>query len=142
MVIFIYLCILVLNAVAIFMINKFLGTEFDKKEKLTFIIVGIAIMYVTVYFVYWLSTKGVDLGTYKETGKNFIIFTFVPINAIVVLPFCASSYKYFSQGRLKQQNLRNRIILICAVLIIVLVIEFFYFKDIQNGVLNMIQSAK
>ena len=33
MVIFIYLCILLLNIVAIFMTYKFLGEDFEKKEK-------------------------------------------------------------------------------------------------------------
>ena len=43
MVIFIYLCILLLNIVAIFMTYKFLGEDFEKKEKSIFLVVGIAI---------------------------------------------------------------------------------------------------
>ena len=142
MVIFIYLCILILNVVAVFMTYKFLGEDFEQKQKLTFIVVGIAIMYMLVSLIYWLSTKNIDLGTTNEMGKNFIVFTFVPINCMIVLPFLASSYKYFKQGRLKTQNFKNRIILIAVILIIVLVLEFFYFKDIQNSILSMIQAAQ
>ena len=142
MVIFIYLCILLLNIVAIFMTYKFLGEDFEKKEKSIFLVVGIAIMYMIVSLVYWLSTRGIDLGINNEMGKNFIIFTFVPINSMLVLPFLASSYKYFKQGRLKKQNFKNRIILLCVILIIVLILEFFYFKDIQTGILNIINSKK
>lgn len=142
MVIFIYLCILILNVVAVFMTYKFLGEGFEQKQKLTFIVVGIAIMYMLVSLIYWLSTKNIDLGTTNEMGKNFIVFTFVPINSMIVLPFLASSYKYFKQGRLKTQNFKNRIILIAVILIIVLVLEFFYFKDIQNSILSMIQAAQ
>lgn len=142
MVIFIYLCILILNVVAVFMTYKFLGEDFEQKQKLTFIVVGIAIMYMLVSLIYWLSTKNMDLGTTNEMGKNFIVFTFVPINSMIVLPFLASSYKYFKQGRLKTQNFKNRIILIAVILIIVLVLEFFYFKDIQNSILSMIQAAQ
>ena len=36
MVIFIYLCILLLNIVAIFMTYKFLGEDFEKKGKINF----------------------------------------------------------------------------------------------------------
>lgn len=142
MVIFIYLCILILNVVAVFMTYKFLGEDFEQKQKLTFIVVGIAIMYMLVSLIYWLSTKNIDLGTTNEMGKNFIVFTFVPINSMIVLPFLASSYKYFKQGRLKTQNFKNRIILIAVILIIVLVLEFFYFKDIQNSILSIIQAAQ
>lgn len=61
-------------------------------------------MYMIVSLVYWLSTRGIDLGINNEMGKNFIIFTFVPINSMLVLPFLASSYKYFKQGRLKNKT--------------------------------------
>lgn len=142
MVIFIYLSILVLNLIAIFMTYKMLGKKIAQKEKMTFIVVGVAIIYITVSSIYWLSTRNIDLGTAKELGKNFIVFTFVPINCMVVLPFLASSYKYFKQGRLKKQNFQNRIILLSVIMIIVLIIEFFYFKDIQNGILNIVQSAQ
>ena len=134
MIIFIYLCILLLNIVAIFMTYKILGENFEKKEKSIFLVVGIAIMYMIVSLVYWLSTRGVDLGINNEIGKNFVVFTFVPINSMLVLPFLASSYKYFKQGRLKKQNFKNRIILLCVILIIALILEFFYFKDIQNSI--------
>ena len=137
MVIIIYLGILLINVVAVFMVYKFLGTDMEKKEKLIFIAIGTSIMYVTVSFVYWLSTKNVDFGDIRSYGENFITFTFVPINSMITL-----SYKYFREGRLKQDKFRNRVILMIAVLVVVLIIEFFYFKDIQTGILNIINSKK
>ncbi len=112
----------------IYDINKFLGEDFEKKRKINFSsswnsynvydsIIGILVKY----------KRGIDLGINNEMGKNFIIFTFVPINSMLVLPFLASSYKYFKQGRLKKQNFKNRIILLCVILIIVLILEFFLF---------------
>lgn len=142
MAIIIYICILLLNLTAIYMTYKFLGEEIEKKEKFIFIAIGTAIMYVLVSLVYWLSTKNIELGTTSEKGKNLITFTFVPINIIIALPFLAKSYKYFKQGRLKKEKFKNRIILIGVILIIALIVEFFYFKDIQNGILSMIQASK
>lgn len=142
MVIIIYLGILLINVVAVFMVYKFLGTDKEKKEKLIFIAIGTSIMYVTVSFVYWLSTKNVDFGDIRSYGENFITFTFVPINSMITLTYIAKSYKYFREGRLKQDKFRNRVILMIAVLVVVLIIEFFYFKDIQTGILNIINSKK
>ena len=142
MVIFIYLCILALNLAAIFMTYKFLGEDIEKKEKAIFIVIGIAIMYMTVSLTYWLSTKNIDLGVSKDVGKNFITFTFVPINSMLVLPFLAGSYKYLKESKLSTQKFRNRVILATVILVIALIVEFFYFKDIQNGILSIIQSAK
>ena len=142
MIIFIYACILALNLVAIFLTYYFLGKEMDKKSKGIFIIVGIAIIYMLVSFIYWISTKDIDLGTSGKTGQNLITFTFVPVNAIVILPFLANSYRQLKTGKLKSVPFRNRCIVLVVILFILLIIEFFYFKDIQNGILNMLQNAK
>lgn len=136
------MCILALNIVAIFLTYHFLGREMDKKSKGIFIIVGIAFIYMLVSFVYWIGTKDIELGTSENFGKNLITFTFVPVNAILILPFLASSYKNLKAGRLKQVPFRNRCILLAIALVILLIVEFFYFKDIQNGIYNMLQSAK
>ena len=140
MILFIYLCILALNAVAIFLMYRFLGTNIEKKEKWIFIVVGIAFMYMLVSLIYWLSTKNIDLGTNSNLASNFITFTFVPVNSILILPFLASSYRYWKEGRLKPEKFRNRIILAVIILLIVLIIEFFYFQDIQNGILSLVQA--
>ena len=142
MIIFIYMCILALNLVAIFLTYHFLGKEMDKKAKGIFIIIGIAIIYILVSFVYWISTKDIELGTNESFGKNLITFTFVPVNAIIILPFLANSYKNLQSGRLKSVPFRNRCILLATVLVVLLVFEAFYFKDIQTGIYAMLESAK
>ena len=142
MILFIYACILALNLVAIFLTYYFLGKEMDKKTKGIFIIVGIAVIYMLVSFVYWIGTKDIELGVSESFGKNLITFTFVPVNAIIILPFLASSYKNLKAGRLKVENFRNRCILLAIALIILLVMECSYFKDIQTGIYNMLESAK
>ena len=140
--IFIYLCILVLNVVAVLITLHFLGKGMDKKAKGIFIIVGIAIMYMLVTGVYWLSTDKIEMQELSEAVQNFIIFTFVPLNAILILPFAASSFKHFRNGKLRGDKLRNRYILLAIVFLIILIIEFFYFKDIQLGIIDIINSKK
>jgi len=95
-----------------------------------------------VSFAYWIGTKDIELGTSESFGKNLITFTFVPVNAILILPFLASSYKKLKLGRLELVPFRNRCILLAIVLVILLVIEVFYFKEIQTGIYHMLQNAK
>lgn len=139
MLVFIYFFILLVNVVAITLNYHFLGKDMDKKSKGIFIVIGIAIMYILVSFVYWISTKDINLGVDTDMGKNLVTFTFVPVNAILVMPFLASSYKHFMLGDLNKIPFRNRCILIAVILIVLLVFEFFYFKDIQNGILSFLQ---
>lgn len=139
---FIYICILLLNLVAILLTYHFLGKDMDKKSKGIFIIIGIAAIYLLVTFVYWIGTKNIDLGNAKETCKNLVTFTFVPVNAIIIMPFLASSYRKLKNGDLKIEPFRNRCILLGIILVIALIIEFFYFKNIQNGILAILQTVK
>lgn len=141
MILFIYFCMLILNVIAMFLTYRFLGNELSKKEKWIFIAVGIAIIYILVSTICALSIKDVDLGQASQTVQKLITFSFVPVNAILVLPIMASSYRHLKAGRLKKENFKNRIIVIVIVLIIVLVIEFFYFKDIQIGIRDILQNV-
>lgn len=142
MIIFIYLCILLLNVAAVFMIYKFLGPDIEKKEKLIFVVIGIAILYVAVTLTYWLSTKSINMNEYGDLGKNFITFTFVPVNSFIALPFLANSYKRLKEDKIKMEHFRNRCILFGLILVIILTIEFFYFKNIQMGIINILQASK
>ncbi|MBR1803072.1 MAG: hypothetical protein IJ777_03820 [Clostridia bacterium] len=142
MVAFIYICILVLNVVAILLTYHSLGTGIDQKEKAIFIIIGVAVMYMAVTFAYWIGTKNIAIDSNNDLGKNLIIFTFVPVNSIVILPFLANSYRHWKAGVLKPDKFRNRIILLAVIFIILFIIEIFYFKDIQTGIVNMLNAKK
>lgn len=137
---FIYIFILILNAVSILLMYHFLGKELDKKTKWIFIIIGTAIVYMLTSIIYWLGTMNIDLGVDSNLGKNLLVFTFVPVNAIIAMPFLASSFKYFQNGRLQARPFRNRCILVGVILLIILIIEFFYFKDIQTGILSILNA--
>ena len=136
--IFIVLFILLINIINIFAMYKLLGKDIGKKEKIIFIAVGVAVMYMLVSAVYWLSSIGMDQNA-ADAGRDFITFTFVPVNGLCVLTFLSSSYKKYKAGHLKPNILRNRCVVLVAVLVILLIVEFFYFKNIQNNALEMVR---
>lgn len=133
--------IIVLNIIAIGLTYYCLD-NMEKKEKMIFIAVGIAITYMLTSLVYWISTKNVSVKEVSETGKNIITFMFVPINGILILPILAKSYAKYERGRLEIIQFRNRCIVLAFLALIVLVLECSYFKDIQNGVIEMIKNNK
>ncbi len=133
--------IIVLNVVAVALTYNCLS-NLEKKERVIFLAVGIAIIYALTSFVYWISTKDVAIKEVSETGKNVITFLFVPINAIIVLPLVAISFNSYNIGRLKPSKLRNRAIIITILLVIMLVIECSYFKNIQNGIVDLIEKNR
>ncbi len=134
--IFIVIFILILNIVNVFAMYKLLGENVEKKDKIIFIAVGVAIMYGLVSLVYFLSGIGIDEAT-SEAGRDLITFTFVPVNGLCTLTFFTSSYKKYKDGKLGIDKLRNRIIVLFVLLVILLIGEFFYFKNIQNNALEL-----
>lgn len=90
-------------------------------------------------FVYWISTKSVAVKEVSDLGKNLITFLFVPINTLVVVPLFAKSYNKYKTGFLAFDKLRNRGIVLGAILLIILIIECVYFKNVQNTVITLIE---
>lgn len=133
----IVLFILILNVVSILLMYKCLGIE-SKKEKLIFVVMGTALMYILTSIIYWISTKDIQMTEVSERGKDLIIFLFVPINAILTLPLFAKSFSKFRDGRIDGKILRNRGVLLIILLAIILIFECIYFKNIQQQVVNMI----
>ena len=131
--------ILVLNAVAI-ALTYYCLSNVEKKEKLITIAIGIAVIYVLTSFVYWLSTKDIEIKEVSDMGKNLITFMFVPINSIIILPILAKSYNKYKIGRLASEYFKNRVVVLSVLLVIILIIEFFYFKDSQKGVITLIEN--
>ena len=95
---FILLFIFILNVVAIVLTYKFLP-DMEKRDRIIFVGVGIAIIYMLTSLVYWISTKNVKIEGVSNMGKNIITFMFVPINSIAVLPIIAKSYNKYKIGR-------------------------------------------
>lgn len=135
--IIIILFIIILNAVSILLMYRSLN-NLTSKEKLIYIAAGTVIMYLLTSLVYWISTRNIEITEVSSTGKDLIIFLFVPINGIVVLPLFAKSYCKFRANKLSSRVLRNRGIALGAILLIMLIIECAYFENIQKQVENMI----
>lgn len=133
----ILLFILLLNVVSIVLMYYCLG-DIDKKEKLIFIAAGTAIMYVLISFIYWISTKSIEITQVSEQSKNLITFLFVPINGILILPLFAKSYTKYKYGSLNKTVFTKRGIVLGVILLIILIIECIYFKNIQEQIVNMI----
>lgn len=133
--------ILIANIVAMVLMYYCLG-DLGKKEKLIFIGAGVGIMYILTSIVYWISTYGIEMTEVSEIGKNLITFLFVPVNSLLVLPLLAKSYAKFKSGRLDLRIFLNRGIALGVLLLIVLVVECIYFKNIQVQVVELIKNNK
>ncbi|MFR2534273.1 MAG: hypothetical protein ACLS95_03460 [Clostridia bacterium] len=135
--IFIILAIVIANAIALAFIYQFVK-KMPKKDKLIFIAASFAMNYMLILIVYALSGIGMDAAIHSS-AETFITYVFVPVNIILFVPFLAHSYMKMKEKRLKPETFIKRTAVLLVVFLVVLVLEFFYFRNIQNNIGKMNQ---
>lgn len=130
--IFITLAILFANAIAITLVYQFVK-GLPKMEKIIFIGVSFAIMYVLVSISYWISGFGIEKNI-NEGLKNFITYIFVPVNVIILIPFVARKYYKWRQNEIDKESLIKRIIIVSIIGVLILTVETIYIKQIKKNI--------
>ncbi len=130
--IFIMLATLFANAIAITLVYQFIK-RLPKMEKIIFIGISFAIMYVAVSISYWISSFGIE-EIVNEALKSFITYILVPVNVIILVPFVARKYYKWRQNEIDKESLIKRIIIVSIVGIIILAFQTVYLKQIKKNV--------
>ena len=138
--IYLMIAIILTNLIAVGIVYQFIK-KIDTKQKLLFIAISVAIMYILISITYWFSGFGIDSKVHEES-KNFVIYMFVPINVILFIPYFASQYMKYKEKQIKREKFVGKIRILIPLLIIVLILEFFYFKNIQNKIITMSQKTE
>lgn len=129
---YLIIAIIIANVLAIGIVYQFIK-KLENKQKLIIIAMSIAIMYVLITITYWVSGFGIEETIHKET-KNFITYLFVPVNMILFVPYIASQYMKLKAKQIKQEKFIKKVAIMGVLLIVVLVIEYLYFRNIQNNI--------
>lgn len=130
--IIIMLTIILANAIAIAVLYQFVK-KLNKRDKLIFIGSCVAIVYILITIVYWISGFGIDEKIHEEC-KSFVTYMFVPVDVILFMPFVAYNYMKYKDKKIKKEELIKKIVIISLVGVVVLIGEYFYFKNIQHNV--------
>ena len=133
--IYFMIIILLANVIGIAIVYQFIK-KLENKEKLVFIAISVALMYNLISIVYWFSGFGMDKNVH-EASKNFVLYLFVPVNVILFIPYFASQYMKLRSNKIKLEKFINKLSTIVVLLIVVLVIEYFYFRNIQENINEM-----
>lgn len=138
--IYLTIAILLANLVGLAIVHQFIK-RLDKKQKLMFIGISYGLMYILISIIYWFSGFGIDKQVH-EASKNFILYLFVPVNVIVIVPYFATQYMKYKTKKIEKNKFANRLTILVVVLLIVLVTEFIIFKNIQNNIKDIIIKTK
>lgn len=135
--IFITIFILVANVVAILLVYHSFDKKLDNNKRLMYTMISIGVTYIITLIVYFFSSLGIENKTVTDNAKSMITFTFVPVNAIIILPILIRSYNKRKEKQITQEQLNRRTVIMMIIAAILIVVEFFYFKNIQKGIIDI-----
>lgn len=137
----IFLFILVSNIVAISLIYYSFDKNIEKSKKLLYTMIAMGIIYILVLIVYFFSSIGMPKEV-AQKSKDMITFAFVPVNSILLIPFLLKSFNQRNDKSITVEQLNKRAIIVIIVGIVLLIGEFFYFRNIEKGINDIINQKQ
>lgn len=137
----IFLFILLANVVSFLLIYHSFNKNIEKTKKILYTMISMGIIYIVVLIIYFFSSIGLSKEATKQ-AKDMIIFSFVPVNSIILIPFLIRSFNQRKNNDITTEQLNRRTIIMIIVGIILIVGEFFYFRNIEKGIINMVNKKQ
>ena len=111
----------------------------DKKLKIAYILIGLIAMFISTLIVFHISAGGVEYQNPSMVSnvRNIILAVFVPVNGLIVMPYLASKLSKITSNEITQEQFSKRLLILAVVFIVILIIECSYFKNIQLGIINL-----
>ena len=136
---FIYIFIGLANIIAILLVYYSFGKNTEKQKKFMNTMIAIGMVYIVTIVVYYLSSIGITKYDNTATIKDMLILAFVPVNAIIHIPYVINSIMKYKNKKITMQQLNTRVITIFVIALIILTGEFFYFRSLQKDMVVLIE---
>ena len=137
----ILLFIFVANIVSILLIYHSFDKRIEKTKKLLYTMISMGVVYIVVLIIYFFSSIGIDKEIAKSS-KQMITFTFVPVNSIIIIPFLIRSFNKRKDNEISGEQLNKRAIVVLIIAAILVVGEFFYFRNIEKEIGKIIEQQQ
>ena len=110
--------------------------------RISFILVGTLFITLLTLILFWISKIGVQYPKKEMIGevRRIILLSFIPINGFVTLTQSASIFAQAKSGMVSKEDMQKKIKRLVIIFIILIVFEAIYFKNIQNGMIRIIQN--
>ena len=135
----IYLIIIALYAIYILWTwdntKSFEGTS----TRISYIAIGTVFILFITYIIFIISRSGINYPNKNMIGvvRNIILMVFVPVNGFITLPRIANMIGKIKNDEITGDKLKKKIIFFSIGVFIAIIIEGIYFKDIQNGIIEI-----
>ena len=115
----------------------------NRKVKFIYVILGLTVMLICTFIVFYISSAGLD---YKNTNmikkiRNIMLAVFVPVNGLIIMPYLANMLSKIGTNEITQEKFKKRLLILAIILIVVLIFECSYFKNTQLGILKIVNQG-
>lgn len=116
----------------------------DKNKKIGYIVLSIIIMMIVTLIIFSISKIGVNYENENMVGpvRILLVAVFTSLNGFVLIQYIARILGRTYEQTIEKEEANKKIVIILIVFIIIAVIECLYMKNIQNGILDMINNLK
>ena len=135
--------LIIVGAILIFVISIIwvwhnLG-NMGRTKKITFILVGLLIMYLITVCIYNFSNPDITYPSeeIKKTVSNTLILVFTGLNTLIFLPFIANVFDKILEEEIEIQQAKRRMIILLVIFVICIFIEKGYLENTQEGIINI-----
>lgn len=112
--------------------------------RISFILIGTIFITILTLILFWISKMGITYPKKEMVGevRRIILLSFIPINGFIVLTQASTIFAQAKSGMISKEDLEKKIKKLIIIFIVLIIFEAIYFKNIQNGMIKIIQSKK
>ena len=114
----------------------------DLKIRIAYLLVGTLFIAMVTLIIFLVSKIGVNYPKKEMIGevRRIVLLCFIPINGFITLTQCASIFAQAKSGMVSKEHMQKKIKRLVIIFIVLIVFETIYFKNIQNGMIRIIQN--
>ena len=110
--------------------------------RISFMLVGTLFITILTLMLFWISKLGISYPKKEMVGeaRKIILLSFIPINGFIILTQASTIFAQAKSGMVSKEDMEKKIKRLVIIFIILVVFEAIYFKNIQNGMIKIIQN--
>lgn len=114
----------------------------DQKIRIAYILVGTLFITMVTLILFAISKIGVNYPKKEMVGQvqKIVLLVFTPINGFIVLTQFSSVFQQMRSGMVSKDKIEKKIKRLLIIFAMLIIIECIYFKNVQYGIIEIINS--
>ena len=108
--------------------------------RISFITIGTLCITLITYILFLFSKIGVEYPKKEMISvvRKMILLVFVPVNGFITMPQGINLINRLKDGNISQEEKSKKFRKLLIIILVLIILECIYFKNIQNGIINYI----